>query len=73
MLFRSVAVQFVIGLVMPHIRQNTPYEGLVAWHIMLGTATLILLIVRLAWRFTHPVPPALPMPRWQETAARHTH
>lgn len=44
------------------------------WHKTSGIAILILSLIRLAWRFTHPVP-AIPAgtPGWQAFAARFTH
>lgn len=43
-------------------------------HSGLGLTILVLMIARLCWRLTHPVP-ALPagMPRWQEIASKATH
>ncbi len=43
-------------------------------HSGLGLTILLLMIARLLWRLTHPVP-ALPadMPRWQEVASKATH
>ncbi|MEO8443661.1 MAG: cytochrome b [Gammaproteobacteria bacterium] len=49
-------------------------NGLFGWHTSLGLLVLALMLVRLAWRLTHPVP-ALPAstPAWQQAAARATH
>jgi cytochrome b561 len=44
------------------------------WHKSIGISVLLLTLVRLTWRCTHPVPP-LPahMPGWQKLAARASH
>jgi len=44
------------------------------WHKTAGITILILSLARLAWRFTHPVPP-LPahMKPWEKILARFTH
>jgi cytochrome b561 len=49
-------------------------NGLFAWHTAFGLTVLALMVVRLAWRLTHPVP-ALPpaTPGWQRTSARVMH
>ena len=51
-----LAAQFAVGFLMPHIRRDTPMEGLVAWHVSLGTAILFFLVIRALWRVAKPVP-----------------
>jgi cytochrome b561 len=49
-------------------------EGpLFGWHTSLGLSVLLLMLVRLAWRLTHAVPPPAAGPVWQRGAARFTH
>jgi cytochrome b561 len=48
-------------------------EPLFAWHTTLGLSVLALMVLRLAWRLSHPVPPPAPGPAWQQGAARFTH
>jgi len=43
-----------------------------AYHKWIGITVLLLTLLRLAWRFAHPVPPPA-MPRWQQLAARVAH
>lgn len=44
------------------------------WHKTAGITILVLSLARLAWRFTHPVPPlSAGTPAWQAFAARFTH
>ena len=42
-------------------------------HKSVGLVILALMLVRLAWRLTHPPPPLDGLPRWQAVAARATH
>ena len=45
-----------------------------SWHKWLGVTIFFLVILRLLWRITHPVPPLkVPMPAWQEKAMQFTH
>lgn len=43
------------------------------YHKWIGVTVFLLTLVRLAWRWTHRVPPPVAMPQWQERAARLTH
>lgn len=73
LVFALITVQFLVGWTMPHIRQGTPSEGLVAWHMSMGAAILLLGFCRALWRLSQPVPPPLPMPYWQARMAHYTH
>ncbi len=42
-------------------------------HKSFGLALLALVLIRLGWRIAHRPPALLPMPRWQEIAARVNH
>ena len=45
-----------------------------SWHKWLGMTVLLLVLVRLVWRATHPAPKLeLVMPLWQERAMQLTH
>jgi cytochrome b561 len=50
------------------------YPALLAWHRPIGLAILLLALVRLAFRLTHPAPP-LPadLPDWQKAGAHASH
>jgi cytochrome b561 len=71
-IFALIVAQYAVGSVMPHVRPNTRFEGLVAWHVSIGAAILVVLILRFAWRAARPVP-LLAMPVWQSRAAVTTH
>ena len=53
-----VVTQFGIAWTMPDIHRGTPPLGLVGWHLSVGLVILALMLVRLAVRLTHGVPPA---------------
>lgn len=69
-----VVAQFVVGWTMPDIRRGTQPVGLIAWHLVLGSSLLVVVVFRLAWRLTHRPPPApSDQPLWQQRAASITH
>jgi cytochrome b561 len=70
--FGLIAAQYAVGSIMPHIGNNTPDEGWVAWHISLGVAIAFFLVIRMAWRVARPVPLA-ELPTWQAHLAKVTH
>jgi len=43
------------------------------YHKWIGITVFLLVLVRLAWRWTHPGPPPVAMPEWQRRAATVTH
>ena len=69
-----IAVQFAIGWSMPHIGRNTRPDTLINLHLSFGMLIGLLVVVRLAWRLGHPVPPlATAAPPWERGAARAGH
>lgn len=69
-----LAVQFGVAWTMPEIHRGTQPETLINLHLALGTLILLLMIARLAWRLSHPVPLETGrVPSWQVAAARATH
>jgi cytochrome b561 len=72
LVFGLIAAQYLVGSIMPHIGNNTPDEGWVAWHISLGAAIMFFVLVRLVWRVARPVP-LTDMPAWQARLANFTH
>lgn len=69
-----VATQYVIGWTMPDIHRGTTPEGLIAWHLWVGAAIILVLVIRILWRLTHPVPLVRDnVPRWQQLLAALTH
>lgn len=69
-----LVAQFVIAWLMPHIGRNTQPNTIINLHFSLGIVILAVLILRLAWRWTHPEPPPLDgIPPWQTRSARVVH
>ena len=53
-----LVVQLSIALVLPFILPETAAARLSAWHLSVGSTILLVMLLRLAWRLTHPPPPA---------------
>jgi cytochrome b561 len=69
-----LAIQYVIGWAMPDIHRGTKTEGLIAWHLWVGALIVLVVVARVLWRLTHPVPLLRDnVPAWQHTLARLTH
>lgn len=52
-----LAIQYSIGWLMPDIGRNTQPVGLISWHLSIGALIVLLVLVRLVWRWTHPALP----------------
>lgn len=69
-----VVAQFVLGWTMPDIHRGTEPVGLIAWHLVLGSTLLVVVVFRLAWRLAHrPPAPPVGLPLWQKRTATITH
>lgn len=44
-----VLAQFALGWTMPDVHGTAPPVGLVAWHVALGTALIVVIAARLLW------------------------
>lgn len=73
LIFLLVAAQYGVGEFMPHIGRGTPNTGLVALHIGLGGFILLVVVLAILWRLTHPVPQLPELPGWQRLLATATH
>ena len=58
---------------MPHIRKGTPQEGIVDWHLSIGAALILLVVLRLLWRLVHPTAPAASLAPWERKISTITH
>lgn len=65
--------QFALGSLMPDVRRGMEPGMAMHTHISIGIVVLALIIVRLAWRLSHPVPPEPELPRWQRNASVAVH
>lgn len=61
-----------LGLYMTELKLSPTKLQLFSYHKWLGTTLLLLILLRLIWRFMHK-PPALPVPRWQKLASEAVH
>lgn len=52
-----IVVQVSLALVLPSILPATAEDSLTAWHLSVGSTILLVMLLRLAWRLTHPPPP----------------
>ena len=70
-----VLAQFALGWLMREIAKHPPGPRAAAFnaHKSIGLVILALMLVRIAWRLSHPAPPLPAMPRWQARAARANH
>jgi cytochrome b561 len=66
---------FGLGLYMTDIPGFTPTKlKLFSYHKWIGITVLIVAVLRVLWRLTHPVPGPVPgMPKWQHAAAEAAH
>jgi cytochrome b561 len=69
-----LAVQYAIGWLMPDVHHDTQPVGLIGLHLSFGATIVLLVLVRLAWRFSHK-PPAESnvLPPSMRLAAKATH
>jgi len=69
-----LVAQFALAWTMPDIQRGTKPEGLIAWHLAVGTTILAIAVIRIAWGLTYPIPLLTEgVPPWQRLAARATH
>lgn len=67
-----IFVVFPLGLYMHDLKLSPAKLQLYSYHKWAGITLLLLAILRVLWRLTHR-PPALLMPRWQQTASSLVH
>lgn len=66
--------QYTVAWTMPDINPHTPITTLVDLHFSIGVTILVVALVRLLWRWGHPVPLVSDnVPAWQDMIARATH
>ena len=72
-IFLLLAAQYTVGSIMPHIGRKTLDEGWVAWHLSIGAAILVVIVLRLLWRLRNPVPISTSIALWEQRLALVTH
>jgi cytochrome b561 len=68
-----LVVQYSIGWLMPDIHRGMKPGAAMAFHISIGTTIFILIVLRLAWRLTHPVAPDNSLAPWQRLSSEAAH
>ena len=66
-------VQYLIGWLMPDIHRGMKPGAGMTFHISFGLTILVLIVLRLAWRLTHPVAPESSLPPWQRLSSEVVH
>lgn len=73
LVFVLITGGFSLGLYMVDLPVSPAKLKYYSWHKWTGVTVFLLAIARLAWRITHPPPPAVPGPSWQQRTAHLTH
>ncbi len=66
-------IQYPLGWLMPDIHRGMTPGAPMNLHISIGLVVLILIIVRLLWRISHPVAPDGDLPDWQRISSEAVH
>jgi cytochrome b561 len=64
-------VQYPIGWLMPGLHRDMKPGAPMIFHISFGI--IILIVLRFAWRLTHPVAPESTLPPWQRLSSEAVH
>jgi len=65
-------VQYLIGWLMPDVHRGPPGSPMI-FHISFGIVILTLILLRFAWRLTHPVASESSLPPWQRLSSEAVH
>jgi cytochrome b561 len=66
-------LQFPIGWLMPDIHRGDKPGAPMTFHVSFGIVILALILLRFAWRLTHPVLPESSLPAWQRLTSEAVH
>ena len=66
-------VQYPIGWLMPDIHRNMKPGAAMTFHVSVGMTILVLIVLRFAWRLTHPVAPDSSLSPWQRLSSEAVH
>jgi cytochrome b561 len=67
-----LVVQYPIGWFLPDLHGDMK-PAIMTFHVSFGILILMLIVLRLAWRLTHPVAPESSLPRWQRLGSEAAH
>lgn len=66
-------VQYLIGWLMPDLHRGMKPGVGMTFHVSFGMSILVLIVLRLLWRLTHPVAPESTLPLWQRLSSELVH
>src|SRR6266852_5766655 len=66
-------VQYPLGWFMPDIHRGVKPGDAMTLHVSFGILILALIVLRFAWRITHPVAPESSLPAWQRLSSEALH
>jgi cytochrome b561 len=66
-------VQYLIGWLMPDIHRGMTPGAPMTFHVSFGIVILALILLRFAWRLTHPVAPEGSLAPWQRLTSTAMH
>jgi cytochrome b561 len=66
-------VQYLVGWFMPDIHRGMQPGAPMFLHVSVGMTILALILLRFAWRLTHPVAPEASLPPWQRLSSEGVH
>ena len=68
-----LVTQYLIGWFMPDIHRGMQPGAAMTFHVSVGLVILVLIVLRFAWRLTHPVSPESSLPAWQRLTSELVH
>lgn len=68
-----IAIQLPLGWLMPDIHRGETPGTAMSLHVSIGFTILVLIVLRFAWRLTHPVAPETNLPAWQRVNSELVH
>ena len=51
-------VQYSTEFILPYVLPQSDDDAIAAWHLSIGPTILLVMLLRIMWRLTHPVPKA---------------
>ena len=66
-------VQYLIGWLMPDLHRNMKPGAPMTFHVSIGIVILTLIVLRFAWRLSHPVAPESSLLPWQRLSSEAVH
>ncbi len=66
--------QYATKLILPYVLPKSAEDAIDSWHLSIGAAILIVMVLRLAWRLSHtPPPPPADLPPSMRLLSRAIH